>query len=139
MEEWTTVMPHRSAVFEVFAEAIKAAANGRLLKLMELMAQREHSVEDLARLTGMAMTTASAHLQTMNRAGWVSKRRERTTVHYRLSGDDMAQLYTAAKRVVLNRYPLLRQILDAYMSDPYGLFADEGVAVGGGVGASVRG
>ncbi len=105
-------------MFEVFAEAVKATANGRRLELMELMAQGEHSVDELARLTGMAMTTASAHLQTLNRAGLVSKRRERTSIYYRISGDDVAELYTAAKRVALNRYPRLREVVDAYMGQP---------------------
>lgn len=120
MDTWNSEEPQRSAVFEVFAEAIKAVSNGRRLELMELLAQGEHSVEALAGLTGMALTTTSAHLQTLNRAGWVSKRRERTTIHYRLSGDDVAQLYTAAKRVALNRYPRLREVLDAYMHHPHG-------------------
>lgn len=106
------------SVFEVFAEAVKAIANGRRLELMELMAQGEHSVEELARLTGMAMTTTSAHLQTLNRAGLVSKRRERSSIYYRLSGDDVAELYTAAKQVALNRYPRLRKELNAYMGQP---------------------
>ncbi|SDS20039.1 Rhodanese-related sulfurtransferase [Brevibacterium siliguriense] len=120
MDAWNRQLPERSTVFEVFAEAVKAIANGRRLELMELMAQGEHSVEELARLTGMAMTTTSAHLQTLNRAGLVSKRRERTTINYKLSGDDVAQLYTAAKRVALSRYPRLRDALDDYMGRPDG-------------------
>ncbi|WP_198684071.1 metalloregulator ArsR/SmtB family transcription factor [Brachybacterium sp. YJGR34] len=108
----------KESVVEVFAEAVKAIANGRRLELMELMAQGEHAVEALARQTGMATTTTSAHLQTLHRAGLVVRRRERTTIYYRLSGDDVAELYTAAKRVALNRYPRLREALDAYMGEP---------------------
>lgn len=118
MDPWNGETVDKVSVFEVFAEAVKAIANGRRLELMELMAQGEHSVEELARLTGMAMTTTSAHLQTLNRAGLVSKRRERSSIYYRLSGDDVAELYTAAKQVALNRYPRLRKELNAYMGQP---------------------
>ena len=118
MNAWNSDSVDKESVFEVFAEVVKATANGRRLELMELMAQGEHSVDELTRLTGMATTTTSAHLQTLNRAGLVSKRRERTSIYYRLSGDDVAELFTAAKRVALNRYPRLREVLDAYMGEP---------------------
>src|SRR5699024_7876828 len=98
----------KADVFDVFAEVMKAVANGRRLELLELMAQSEHAVEELARLTGMAITTTSAHLQTLKRAGLVLTRRERTSIYYRLADDDVAELYTAAKRVALARNPKLQ-------------------------------
>lgn len=121
MNPWNTGVQDKVSVFEGFAEVVKATANGRRLELMELLAQGEHSVEDLARMVGMSVTSASAHLQTLSRTGLVTKRRERTTIFYRLSGDDVAELYTAAKRVALNRSPRLRETLDGYMSQPVAL------------------
>ncbi|GAA3278404.1 metalloregulator ArsR/SmtB family transcription factor [Nesterenkonia halobia] len=118
MISWNNGEAGKVAVFEAFAEAVKAIANARRLELMELMAQGEHSVEELSRLTEMATTTTSAHLQTLNRAGLVSRRRERTTIYYQLSGDDAIELYTAAKRVALNRYPRLKDALNSYMGEP---------------------
>lgn len=105
-------------VFDVFGEAMKAVANGRRLELLELMAQSEHAVEELARLTGMAVTTTSAHLQTLKRAGLVLTRRERTSIYYRLADDDVAELYTTAKRVALARNPKLRDTVQAYLGEP---------------------
>jgi rhodanese-related sulfurtransferase/DNA-binding transcriptional ArsR family regulator len=119
MDAWNSGSPPKEAVFDAFAEVVKALANGRRLELLELMAQGEHSVETLARMTGAGMTTTSAHLQTLKRAGLVRTRRERTSVLYRLAGDDVAELYTAAKRVALTRYPQLRQVLDAYLEQPH--------------------
>ncbi len=97
---------------------LKAVANGRRLELLELMAQGEHPVESLARSTGMAVTTTSAHLQTLKRSGLVRTRRERSSVYYRLAGDEVAELYTAAKRVALNRSPDLRESLESYLGQP---------------------
>lgn len=105
-------------MFDVFAELIKATANGRRLELLELLAQGEHSVEQIARMTGRGLTTVSAHLQTLHHAGLVSKRRERTKIFYRLSGDDVAELFTAAKRVALNRHPRLQSVVDDYLDHP---------------------
>ncbi|GHD22100.1 ArsR family transcriptional regulator [Nocardiopsis kunsanensis] len=118
MNKWNAELADKTSVFETFAELVKAIANGRRLELLELLAQGEHSVEGLANLTGMGMTTASTHLQTLHRAGLVNRRKERTTVYYRVSGDEVAELYTAAKRVALNRSPRLRDALDTYMGRP---------------------
>ncbi|MDK7749782.1 hypothetical protein QP572_05375 [Brevibacterium sp. UMB10442] len=54
----------KADVFDVFAEVMKAVANGRRLELLELIAQNEHAVEELALLTGIAITKTSAHRQT---------------------------------------------------------------------------
>ncbi len=115
MDAWNSESGGKESVFDSFAAVVKALGNGRRLELMELMAQGEHSVETLARMAGMGLTSTSAHLQTLKRAGLVRARRERTSVLYQLAGDDVAELYTAAKRVALTRYPQLRQALDDYM------------------------
>lgn len=108
-------------VFDGLARLVKALANGRRLELVELIGQGEHSVEELARMSGMALTTTSAHLQTLKQAGLVRTRRERTTIHYRLAGDDVAELYVAAKRVGLLRSPELRHVVQDYLADAPGL------------------
>lgn len=108
----------RSGVFDEFAQSLKAVANGRRLELLEIMAQAERSVDQLARLTDMAVTTTSAHLQTLNRAGLVSRRRSGNVVFYQLAGDDVARLYVAAKKLALARYPRMREELMDYLDEP---------------------
>lgn len=118
MNQWNSKPPGREAVFESFSQVLKAVANPRRLELLELMAQGERSVEALAQLSGMGMTTASAHLQQLKRTGLVTTRRERTTVFYRMAGDDIAALYTAAKTVAVNRYPQLRHDVETFLEQP---------------------
>lgn len=106
----------REAVFDALADILKAVANGRRLQLLDILAQGEHPVEALARMSGMAMTTTSNHLQTLHRVGLVEKRREKTSIIYRLSGDDVARLYLVAKSAALAHYPLLKEELNSYLS-----------------------
>ena len=110
----------KADVFDALATLVKALGNGRRLELVELLAQGEHSVDDLARMSGMALTTTSAHLRTLKAAGLVRTRRERTTIHYRLAGDDVAKLFVTAKRVGLTRSPKLRETLHQYLTDADG-------------------
>ncbi|WP_029947739.1 metalloregulator ArsR/SmtB family transcription factor [Leifsonia aquatica] len=115
MDAWNTEVVDKLAVYDSLAVVMKAVANGRRLELIEVLAQGEHSVEVLSRMTGMGLTTVSAGLQILKQAGLVRTRREGTTVHYRLAGTDVIDLYLAAKRVGLLRLPELRDTLAAYM------------------------
>jgi rhodanese-related sulfurtransferase len=66
----------------------------------------------------MGMTTTSSNLQPLKRAGLVLTRRERTSIYYRLAGDDVAELYAAAKRVALARSAHLRDTVHSYLGAP---------------------
>jgi rhodanese-related sulfurtransferase/DNA-binding transcriptional ArsR family regulator len=105
----------KAGVYDSFAAVLKALAHGRRLELVELLAQGEHSVDALARMTGVGVSTVSANLQTLKQAGLVETRRDGTTIHYRLAGDDVAELYVAAKRVGLRRSAALRSSVDSYL------------------------
>lgn len=114
MTTWNAGGPSKAEVFTAFADVLKAVSNPRRLELLELMAQGEHNVDALARMSGQGVTTTSAGLQNLRRAGLVTTRRDGAHIFYRLAGDDVAELYTAAKRVALERYPQMRRSLDEF-------------------------
>ncbi len=123
MNKWKSGQPDgaevgKKDVVDALATVVKAMANGHRLELIELLAQGEHSVEALAQMAGMGVTSTSAHLQVLKRAGLVATRREGTTVHHRLAGDDVAELYTAMTRVAMGRSAVLRDRFQAFMDQP---------------------
>ncbi|MFC4128446.1 ArsR/SmtB family transcription factor [Nocardia rhizosphaerae] len=105
----------RDAVSEALATVLKALGNPTRLELIELLAQGERSVEAIATAKGLSLSTVSAHLQTLKRVGLVSTRRDRTTIFYRLAGDDVAELYAVATRVGLRHSPALRDTVTAFL------------------------
>lgn len=125
MNTWNYGELERREVFDHFAEVVKAMGNGRRLELLETLAQGEHSVEVLARKTGLAVTTASNNLQTLKRVGLVETRREGTSIYYRLAGNDVLELFVAAKRVAMHRYPALVDSVDAYL----GGASEQGISI----------
>ena len=88
-----------AALFEAFALTGKGLANAKRLELLDLLAQGERSVDALARAAGLQVTTASAHLQTLRQSGLVARRRDGAHIHYRLAGDDVAELLTLLRSV----------------------------------------
>ncbi len=83
----------KSELFEQYARVGKALSAPKRLELIDLLAQGERTVDALARAAGVGVSTASMHLQTLRQAGLVRTRKEGTSVHYRLGGDDVAGLY----------------------------------------------
>ena len=65
------------------------------LELLELLAQGERSVEELARLTGATVANTSQHLQKLKAAGMIAGRKEGLYVYYRLAGDEVVALLGA--------------------------------------------
>jgi DNA-binding transcriptional ArsR family regulator/rhodanese-related sulfurtransferase len=70
----------------------KALASPHRLELIELLAQREQSVEALAKSLGVPLANASHHLRALRSARLVDSRNEGTFVFYRLADEDVFQL-----------------------------------------------
>lgn len=89
----------KTALFEQFALTGKGLANPKRLELLDLLAQGEYSVDALAAVSGLNLSTASMHLQALREAGLVRSRRAGTFIHYRLAGDDVAALLALLRTV----------------------------------------
>lgn len=73
----------------------------RLRILRTLHESGELPVGELARLSGLTRTNLSQHLSRMAMAGLVSRRREGTTIHYRIADaslDELCELVCASLR-----------------------------------------
>lgn len=101
-------------LFDRLAVVGKAFASANRLRLVDLLAQGERSVEHLAREAGLGVTTASSHLQILKLANVVATRTEGTRVFYRLAGDDVAQLYAALGAVARAHSPDVERALATY-------------------------
>ena len=88
------VNPKRD-VYESLARIGAALSSAVRLELLELLAQGERSVDELARLTGATVANASQHLQKLKQAGLIVGRKDAQFVRYRLAGDAVVALFDA--------------------------------------------
>lgn len=98
-------MVDESAVRESAEQMAKAIAHGRRLEALEILAQSERSVEALARSMSSSISTVSAQLQVLRRAGLVRSRRAGTTIFYQIAGPEVAQLLVALNSLARARVP----------------------------------
>ncbi|WP_445529428.1 ArsR/SmtB family transcription factor [Streptomyces cyslabdanicus] len=109
--------PTKARLYDAFAASGKALASGKRLELLDLLAQGERTVDALAKAAGLNLTTASAHLQTLKQAGFVSTRREGVRIHYRLAGDDVAQLFALLLKVAETHQTGVPAARDAHLGE----------------------
>ena len=82
-------------VFHNLARIGTALSSPVRLEFLELLAQGERSVDQLATLTGASVANTSQHLQKLKAAGLILGRKEGQYVYYRLAGDEIVELLGA--------------------------------------------
>ncbi len=85
--------PFKRDLYEQFARVGKALASPARLELLDLLAQSERPVEDLARAADLSVANASQHLKVLRQARLVDVRREGTFAYYRLSGPEAFRVW----------------------------------------------
>jgi rhodanese-related sulfurtransferase/predicted DNA-binding transcriptional regulator len=107
----------KDALFDALASVAKAMASGRRAEIVELLAQGERTVDEIAAAIDQTVANTSHHLRTLARAGLVRTRRERTWVHYSLASDDVAAMWAAIRRVAAQQVTDIERLATAYVGD----------------------
>jgi rhodanese-related sulfurtransferase/DNA-binding transcriptional ArsR family regulator len=94
----STTSPKRE-IFDNLARIGTALSSATRLEFLELLAQGERSVDQLASMTGVSVANTSQHLQKLRQAGLIVGRKEGQYVFYRLAGDEVVSLMAALGRV----------------------------------------
>ena len=113
-------MGHRDAkdaLFDGFAEVAKALASGRRAELIDVLAQGERHVDELAAEIGQSVANTSFHLRALAGAGLVTTRREGTRIHYRLASERVVDLWVALRDVAAAHHEHLDELAVAYLGD----------------------
>ena len=107
----------KAELYEQFARLGKAMANPRRLELIDLLAQGERSVEDLADTAGLWVTSCSAHLQVLHNARLVVTRRQGTRIYYSLASDDVVRMFGEMRAVAADLLAEVEPARRAYLGD----------------------
>ena len=89
----------KDALYGQLARIGKAVGSPHRIELLELLAQRERTVDSLATEMGLSPANTSQHLQALRQAALVESRRQGLFIHYRLAEPAVFELYTAIRKV----------------------------------------
>jgi rhodanese-related sulfurtransferase len=113
----------KDALFDAFAEVAKALASGRRAEIVDLLAQGERSVDDVAAEIDQSVANTSHHLRALARAGLLATRRDGTRVFYRLASERVGELWAGLRGVAADHIAGLDRLAAAYLGDRNGLEA----------------
>src|ERR671932_1176047 len=119
-------MGHRAFKDRLFAEFAligKALASPHRLELLDLLAQGERSVDELAREAALSLANASAHLQVLRRARLVEADKRGLNVIYRLATPEVFQLWRTLRDVGSVRLADVDRLVENYVTDRHVLAA----------------
>jgi rhodanese-related sulfurtransferase/DNA-binding transcriptional ArsR family regulator len=110
-------MKHREFKDRLYAELgriAKAIDSPRRLELIDLLAQGERSVEDLAAEATLSVANTSRHLQILRGARLVDSRKEGLRVYYRLAEPEVFDVLRAVRALAQRRLADLDRLVQAY-------------------------
>jgi rhodanese-related sulfurtransferase/DNA-binding transcriptional ArsR family regulator len=108
---------YKVTLYEQFARVGKALGSPHRLELLDLLAQGERRVDQLARETQLPIANVSQHLQVLHRARLVDQRRQGTAIYYRLADERAFRLWRAIQDFAGTRLAEITQLTAAYRGD----------------------
>jgi len=105
----------KDALFDAFAEMAKALASGRRAEIVDVLAQGERSVEELASEISQSVANTSHHLRALARAGLVTTRRDGNRIFYALASERVAELWSALRDAAADHVAGLDRLAAAYL------------------------
>jgi rhodanese-related sulfurtransferase len=111
----------KAALFDALASVAQALGSGRRAEIVDLLAQGERSVEEIAHEIDQSVANTSQHLQVLARSGLVRSRREGTRIFYRLASDRVGELWAAVRDVAIRHVAEVGVLADDYLGERDGV------------------
>ena len=111
----------KAALFDGLASVAQALGSGRRAEIVDVLAQGERSVDEIAGEISQSVANTSQHLQVLARAGLVRSRREGTRAIYRLASDQVADLWATVREVAVRHLAEVSVLADEYLGERDGI------------------
>jgi rhodanese-related sulfurtransferase len=111
----------KTALFDAFASVAGALGNGRRAEIVDVLAQGERSVEELAAEIAQSVANTSHHLQQLAGVGLVRSRRQGRRVFYRLASERVGDLWAAVREVAERHVAEVHVLADDYLGKRDGI------------------
>ena len=111
----------KNRVYEELARITKALANPHRLEIIELLAQGDYSVEQIAIQTSLSVANASQHLQVLKTAQLVAISRNGNFIHYRLANTNVFKAWKALRELGVDRIASIEKLVRDFRQSKFKL------------------
>jgi rhodanese-related sulfurtransferase/DNA-binding transcriptional ArsR family regulator len=109
--------PFKDRLYAEFATLGKALASPHRLELLDLLAQGERSVDELAHEIAQSLANTSAHLQVLRQARLVEADKRGLNVVYRLAAPEVFTLWRTLRDLGTARLAEIDRLVETYLAD----------------------
>jgi rhodanese-related sulfurtransferase len=113
----------KDRLYAEFATLGKALASSHRLELLDLLAQGERSVDQLAQEIGQSLANTSAHLQVLRQTRLVEADKRGLQVVYRLAAPEVFTLWRTLRDLGTSRLAEIDRLVQTYLTDRASLAA----------------
>jgi rhodanese-related sulfurtransferase/DNA-binding MarR family transcriptional regulator len=111
----------KAALFDAQALVAQALGSGRRAEIVDVLAQGERSVDEIAKEISQSIANTSQHLQVLARAGLVRPRRAGTRIYYRLASERVGDLWAAVRDVAARHVAEVSVLAEEYLGERCGV------------------
>jgi rhodanese-related sulfurtransferase/DNA-binding transcriptional ArsR family regulator len=101
----------KDKVYSELASITKSMANPHRLEIIELLAQGEFPVEQIAEQTSLPIANASQHLQVLKNAQLVEIKRQGNFIFYRLANSNVFKTWKALRELGVERIEAIDKVV----------------------------
>ncbi|HEX8040773.1 MAG TPA: metalloregulator ArsR/SmtB family transcription factor, partial [Chryseosolibacter sp.] len=100
----------KDKIYGELAAITRSLANPHRLEIVDLLAQADFSVEQIAEQTNLSVANASQHLQVLKAAQLVDVTRQGTFIYYRLANANVFKAWRALRTVAMERNATIEKV-----------------------------
>ncbi len=105
----------KNRLFALWAEVGKALSSPTRLALLDLIAQGERTVEQLANESGLNVNNTSSHLSVLKAARLIERRKDAQSVYHRLTGPEVLTLLRSLQSVSRIGFHEIEHLAQTYL------------------------
>lgn len=109
----------KDRVYSELARITKSMANPHRMEIIELLAQGEFSVEQIADQTNLPIANASQHLQVLKNAQLVAINRQGNFIFYRLSNKNVFKAWKALRELGVERIESIEKVVREFRKSKF--------------------
>ena len=113
----TGTLLHGRPLAEVKADLFRALAHPARIRVLEILADGEHSVGSLQPIVGIESSHLSQQLAVLRRAGLVTTRKDGSLVVYAIRDPEMVILLASARRLLINSLSESQGLLEELLGE----------------------
>ena len=107
----------KEKIYRELSRVTQAISNPKRMELLDILSNKEWSVEELSGELSMSVANTSQHLQVLKSAKLVKTRREGNFIFYRIADDRVLRLIAAVKELGFSQYAEVEKIINDFKAD----------------------